>query len=280
MNKTIIALFVVLFSSILFLSCRKTKQDSQQSTATLPQLLSATFTYDTSTYVTQESFSYKQDGTLASITDESWDATTPENKKVIGTLQAIAQPNALPYTIQAAMENGTLAHKIQYLSMPGHQLVKQRSYESSQTTYEEWLGLDEKNRITADTLIDANTHQISSYTLFMYDANDNAIQTDVYSVNSSGTFVHATTNIYTYDQNSNPFYNIKYASGNSVLASFYTYFSKNNMLTHTNINHLSGYSGILREYSYEYNSLGLPVKRYSSSNRYTVTFEYQSGTGG
>src|SRR5215218_3237818 len=98
MNKIIVPLFAVLFSPILFLSCKKTEQASPQATETLPQLSSVTFTYDTSSYRMQESFSYNEDGTLAGITDESWDAATTDTKKVIGELEAFTQPTGLFYT--------------------------------------------------------------------------------------------------------------------------------------------------------------------------------------
>ena len=137
------------------------------------------------------------------------------------------------------------------------------------------LALDAKGRIIADTLIDAYTHEIKTYSFLQYDGNENVVQWDVYERDSTNTLVHSTTNMATYDQNPNPLYHYKYASGNSLLAPSYLYFGKNNLVKVVQTRHWSGQTGVPWNYSYEYNEKGLPVKRWNSNHNYAMVYEYQ-----
>jgi hypothetical protein len=273
-RQSLITLFATSFIVVFFVRCTRLEEEQPQIPAEFPILQSITYTLDTGTHIGLSTFSYNPDNTLAKITDQSWEVATPNDKKVNGIIQATKQPNGLPYNTYAEGDNPVYNYRMEYLQLPGHQLVERKTYLKWPAPNEEerWFGLDSKNRIVADTSVNIY-NQIVYYTVNTYDANDNLVKFEGYSADSSGKFVHAYTTVYTYDQHTNPFYNLKYVVFGGT--GFYTFFGKNNMLTHVVTHHLDGYTYDVFNYTYEYDSLGRPTKRYERELGSTLTFEYK-----
>lgn len=260
----------------IFASCVKSEQETQQQgTEETPVLSKATYTSDTGTSVAQVTFSYDVQGNLKRIEHQRWDTAAPQAKEQIEIMDVEAQPNGMPYTIHYYQPDRGAYLTVSYEHLPGHDVVQKRTYAPGWSQLrEKWLGLDAQGRVVMDTTFDVPNKKIESYAQFTYDDSDNVVKTEVYAPDSSGAFVHATTNVYTYDRHPNPFYTFKYIIGTSGLTPYFTYFGKNNMLTHHNTTYRYGQSGFVRQYAYEYNSMGWPAKRHAVGTSTVITFEY------
>jgi hypothetical protein len=263
--------------SVLFTACDKSAASGPPPEKHGTMLFEETT--DNGNTIRKKTYYYSADSLIEKLVDTSWSDSSADDKHLLTKMEfqwdKSKQVEKILYYDFDLVQDPV----VEISKAPNHYIVRRTTYKTpvSTTFYDHWYGVDNKNRVIADTSFDVQQNRIAFYHVYTYDANDNVDTEEIFYAAGNG-YARRYLNTYTYDRKKNPNYYFKNELWTGLHELFYApYGSKNNILAVDYSDEFTGRKWNYRTYIYTYNSNDLPITRsfhdmntgYSESTSFT-----------